>query len=234
MHRVPWSIAATPARLRPPGRRGLRPSSCCDPGRPMVPCTLVGAAWAPSCVRGRRGSPRLRQPRGGCRALAPTRLPGSSMASPAPGARMQRGRGHRVLHQRMSASPVRRRGVLLGPVAAVGAAGSAVPQQHQARSRGASRCRAVVPGTVGLTPSTPVPGAASATITHGHRMVRHPAARVVPAWGTAVGHREARAPASVPSNPTRACRRRRIASAPASLRLLAAPDPWRSASGQAA
>ena len=69
-HRVPWSIAATPARLRPPGRRGLRPSSCCDPCRPMVPCTLAGAAWAPSCVRGRRGSPRLHQQRGGCRALA--------------------------------------------------------------------------------------------------------------------------------------------------------------------
>jgi len=68
--RVPWSIAATPARLRPHGRRDPRPSSCCHPCRPMVPCTLAGAVGAPSCMRGRRGGPRLRQQRGGCRVLA--------------------------------------------------------------------------------------------------------------------------------------------------------------------
>jgi hypothetical protein len=75
--------------------------------------------------------------------------------------------GRRALRQSMSVSPGRRRGVLLGPVAAVGAAGSAGPQQRQARIRGASHCRAVVPGAVRLAPSTPVPGAASAASTQG-------------------------------------------------------------------
>jgi len=96
MHRVPWSIAATPARLRPHGRRGRRPSACCSPCRPMVPCTLAGAVWALSCVRDRRVARGavsrvadvVRWP-----VLAPTRLPGSRMASPAPGARARRGRG---------------------------------------------------------------------------------------------------------------------------------------------
>jgi len=57
-----------------------------------------------------------------------------------------------------------------------------------------------------------------------HRRVQPPAARMVPTWAAVGGHREARTPASVPSNPTRACRRRPTASAPASLRLLGAPD----------
>ena len=43
-------------------------------------------------------------------------------------------------------------------------------------------------------------------------------------WVAAVGPRDARAPASVLSTPTRACRRRWLASAPASLRLPTAPD----------
>jgi hypothetical protein len=137
------------------------------------------------------------------------------------------GGGHCVLRQSMSASPVRRRGVLRGPVVAVGAAGSAVPQQRQARIKRASRCRAVVPGPVGLAPSAPVPGAASAAITHGPPAGAASGGPGGARVGAAVGHREVRAPASVPSTPTRACRRRRIASAPASLRLLAAPEAWR-------
>ena len=58
---------------------------------------------------------------------------------------------------------------------------------------------------------------------------RHPTARGAPAGVAAVGHREARAPASVASHPTRVCRRRPTASARASLRLLGAPETWRSA-----
>ena len=57
-------------------------------------------------------------------------------------------------------------------------------------------------------PSTPGPGAASAAIAHGPRggvaSDGQGGARV----GAAVGHREPRAPASVSSHPTRACRRR--------------------------
>ena len=54
-----------------------------------------------------------------------------------------------------------------------------------------------------------------------------PVAQVVPRWVAAVGHRAGKVPASVLSNPTRACRRPPTASAPASLRLLAAPEAWR-------
>jgi len=145
----------------------------------LLPMPTGGPVYAPGCGVGRGPRPACgavvvapgsgSSVAGGVRwpALAPTRLPGSSMASPAPGTRARRGRGHRVLRQSMPASPVRCRGMLRGPVAAVGAAGSAVPQQRQACSKGASRGRAVVPGTVGRAPSTPVPGAASAAITHG-------------------------------------------------------------------
>ena len=48
--------------------------------------------------------------------------------------------------------------------------------------------------------------------------------QAVHAWVAAVGPRAGRAPASVPSTPTRACRRPLPASAPTSLRLPAAPE----------
>ena len=65
-----------------------------------------------------------------------------------------------------------------------------------------------------------------------HRVWRHPTARMVPAWVAAVGHREARVPASGASNPTKACRRRLPASARASLPLSAAPDARRWVAGR--
>ena len=74
------------------------------------------------------------------------------------------------------------------------------------------------------TPSLRVPGACQPLSPTAYRRLRHPAARVVPAWVAAVSHRDAWVPASVSSTPTRACRRRWIASAPASLRLSTAPD----------
>ena len=64
LHRVPWGIAATPARPRPGDRRDLRRQAscrrlCCL----VVPRGLVGAASGPAGVGGRR--PALQRARGG-------------------------------------------------------------------------------------------------------------------------------------------------------------------------
>ena len=182
-------------------------------------------------MRGRRGGPRLRQPRGGCRALARagTNAPaGEQPGVPGTGSTGAAGAGGAV----SCASAWRC--LLSGGGACCGVRWQWSAQQaalcprsvrhasggHRAAGR-SCRARWVShpPPRCLVRRQPPSPKA--------HRMVRHPAARVVPAWGAAVGHREARAPASVPSHPTRACRRRRIASAPTSLRLLAAPEAWR-------
>jgi hypothetical protein len=113
----------------------------------------------------------------------------------------------------VSAGPVPRRGVRREPAVLVGAAGSAVPQSRQASDRGqhsaGQSCR-------GREPHAPFPRGLvrgqppSPTVS---RAVQPPAARVVPRWVVAVGHWEARAPASVSSPPTRRWRRRATASA---------------------
>ena len=88
-----------------------------------------------------------------------------------------------------------------------GGRGSARPGGGPARPRPCAWCRVSDP----LAPSRGLGG------------IRRPGG-CQRRWVAAVGHRDARAPASVPSTPTRACRRRRPASARASLPLSAAPD----------
>ena len=117
-------------------------------------------------------------------------------ASPSPGPRSGRRRGGRASCARAwSASGARRGGVRWGPAAAVRAAGSARPATGAARSRSVCRARWC------HTPSTP--GARLPPSPMAHRMVRSPAARVVPTWVAAVGHREAWVPASGPQQPNK-------------------------------
>ena len=120
----------------------------------------------------------------------------------------------------LSTRPGLWRGVQWWLVTTVGAADRARSPQRQAhpgRPCGAGgRCQAQGSST---PPSRPR--------RRGRRHLPRPTGRggrVGRTWLAAIGHREARAPASVPSNPTRVCRRRRTASARASLPLFAAPE----------
>ena len=96
--------------------------------------------------------------------------------------------------------------------------GSARPATGAVRSRSVGQ-GPVVPRALHPGPERPAP-----------RLVRSPAARVVPRGWRRSGTGTPGAPRPVPSHPTKACRRRRPVSARASLPLPAAPDARRSAS----
>src|SRR5712691_7414013 len=196
---------------RPGVRRDPLRWSGGHPCRPLTPCALVGrlghsqvceaVVVTPGSGSGVAGG-------GSTPVLAPRRMSVAGVAAPPPGARSRHGHVAPLsCAMRGVASPALRGGFLLGP-----AAGRAARQRRApagpGKRRGASGCRAVVHGPPG--------GAASC-------------GEGAPAGVASVGHREARAPASVSSNPTRVCRRRRTASARASLPLFAAPDAQRSA-----
>ena len=180
-----------------------------SPAPPADPVRAGRAARALSGVRGRRGDPRLRQ-RGGwgwkhARAGSTAHVGGWCRGTATRGKVAAWSRGALSCAMRGVASPALRGGFLLGP-----AAGRAARQRRApagpGKRRGASGCRAVVHGPPG--------GAASC-------------GEGAPAGVAAVGHREARAPASVSSNPTRVCSRLGIASAHASLRPFPAAETWR-------
>jgi len=190
----------------------------------------AGAVCAPSGVQGRRGGPWPWPRWGWCRALARSganarawgwrRLPvtGSTSAVWSGGAVS--------CAQAWLASPAQGGGVRRAPAVA---GPQAVPGL---RSPGAT------PGGITLPRGRAGPGGAmrprpagrvsrQPSLTTAHRVWWPVAARVVPTGVAAVGHWEVRPPASVSSPPTRACRRRWIASAPPSLRLPTAPEAWR-------
>ena len=168
------------------------------------PVRAGGAVRALSGVRGRRGGPRLRQrwgwgwkharagstaPAGGwCRVTA-TRGKGAAGSSDAVACAMSG-----------VASSARRGGVRRGGQ-------QAAPCPSRARH---------ATGRIVLLGGRPRPGGATRPPPRGpaprqspwftaHRAWRHPAAKVVRVGVAAVGHREARTPASVSSNPTRVC-----------------------------
>ena len=187
---------------RPGVRRGPRRGSGGHPCRPLTPCVLVGAARARAGVRGRRGGPgsgRRVAGGGSTPVLAPRRLPVAGGASPRPGARSRPGRGGAwSCAMRGLTSSALRAGGLRGP-AAGRAAGRAVPPQGQASNGGHGAAGRASTARWYHAPSTPGPCAAAVAMVHG------------PPGRAAVGHREARAPASVSSHPTRVCRRRETA-----------------------
>ena len=171
------------------------------PMPPRGPCALVGGACAPSCLRGWRGGRRPRQRRGGWQALARAGahvLAQGQYRVPVTEHQVWAAAGRAASGARAwSASGARREGVRRGPVAAARATGSARP------TTGASRSRSVGQGPVVARAFHPClwrPVAASA---HGPRLMRYPAARVMPTGVAAVGHREAWAPASGPQPPNK-------------------------------
>jgi hypothetical protein len=89
---------------------------------------------------------------------------------------------------------------------------------------GAARCQVVVPGTV---VSGALQRCARSRVSGHLPRSSGPGGIERPRGAAAVGQREGRVPASVLSNPTTACRRRGTAYAPASLRLLPAPEAQR-------
>ena len=156
-------------------------------------------------------------------ALAPPCSPGGSGASPGPGGSARRGR----VAPRAAPWPAQRLLPCVGGGVAGSGGGGRGRRQRQAHHGGSALPgRRVGHGGVTRSPSgcqVPCPRP-SPTVS---RVEWPPAAQGVPTGVAAVGHREGRVPASVPSNPTRACRRPPTAAAPASLRLLAAPEAWR-------
>jgi len=241
MHDCPLPYAPLPlghclnaARPRLGVRRGPRRRSCCRTRRPGGSGSLKGAARAPSCVGAVVVAPRsgssvaevVSEP-----VRAPTRTRVAGVVSLSRGARTRRGE---VVPRPM---PWEGRGVLPCWGASCGvrrlrSGPQSVPCPSRARPAPgglalpggrAEHSDATHPPCLCLAPcQSPSPTS--------HWAWWHPAVRVVPAWVAAVGFREARAPASGASNPTKACRRRLPASARPSLPLPAAPDARRSAS----
>ena len=211
-------------RRRPDGRHAPSRQACGHPCWPVVPYALAGPWWWPLPL----------QQRGWCvpwPVLAPTRTCGAGVTSPSAGGRSPRGRvaappapwvGRRVVPDVKARSRVRL------PWAGL----PAVPCPSRTRPGTGGSTRPVGrPGHGGATRAPPLSLAPCQPLSPTtQRVWRPPAARVVPAWVAAVGHREARAPASGASHPTKACRRRLPASARPSLPLAAAPDAQRSAS----
>ena len=217
---------AAPARPQPDGRRGPRQRSCSHPCHPVVPLRVGGCDVSP---RLRAGPWWWSQ--------APAAAWGEACARPRWRQRARLGSASRPAYQEAALGVVGWRRVLrpgllsvCGPVwgRAVGSgSGGRGRWQRQAHHGGITLPgRRVGHGGVTRSPSVcqvPCPRP-SHTVS---RVEWPPAAQGVPTWVAAVGHREGRVPASVPSNPTRACRRPPTASAPSSLRLLAAPEAWR-------
>jgi len=214
--RAAWPPVAGPTVGTPPaGRRAAtragRWSRMRWRGRGGGPCPCSSVVW---CVP--------------WPVLAPTRTCGAGVTSPSAGGRSPRGRvaappapwvGRRVVPDVKARSRVRL------PWAGL----PAVPCPSRTRPGTGGSTRPVGrPGHGGATRAPPLSLAPCQPLSPTtQRVWRPPAARVVPAWVAAVGHREARAPASGASHPTKACRRRLPASARPSLPLAAAPDAQR-------
>jgi hypothetical protein len=122
------------------------------------------------------------------------------------------------------ASAALRGGMRRGLAAAGRAAVSPMPQQGQASAGGPRAAGWSSTARWCHAPFTPGPYAASVARVHSPPGVAASCGQGGARGGGGRRHREARAPASVSSHPTRVCRRRRTASARPSLRLLAAPE----------
>ena len=214
---------------RPGVRRGLRRWSGGHLCRPLTPCTLVGVARARAGVWGRRGSPQapaVVRLGGGAR---PCWLHGACRGLVSRPRHQGHGRGmgawRRVLHHERGGVSC----IAWGLSAGSGGGGQGRRQRRAPAGPGTRRGGLVLSGgrsRHGGATRPPLRGPAPRQVpwSPAHRAWRQPAARAAPAGTAAGGHREARAPASVSSHPTRVCRRRETASARASLRLFPAPE----------
>jgi hypothetical protein len=190
-------------------RRHTSPSQAQQQARPQAAVVL------PPCAL---GGPRRRvqcAPHPACRAVVVVPGPGHGGA----GVVRSPGLAAYPCHREHERSVVGWRRVLRpglggvsGPGWGRGAGASGGGAAGRAGPGGATRPRPA--GRVSRQPS----------LTKAHRVWWPVAARVVLRWVAAVGPWEARPPASVSSHPTRVCRRRRTASARASLPLFAAPE----------
>jgi len=218
-------------RRRPDGRHAPSRQACGHPCWPVVPSALVGTV--PACGWGRGGGPGpCSSVAGGVHwpVLAPTRTWGAGVTSPSAGGRLPRGRlatppapwlGRRVVPDVEARARVR--------LPWAGRPAAPCPSRTRPSTGGSPRPLGR-PGPGGARRAPPLSLApCQPRSPKTQRVWRRPTARVVPAWVAEVGHREARAPASGASHPTKACRRRLPASARPSLPLVAAPDARRSA-----
>ena len=166
-HWVPVGIAATPACLRPNGRRGPTRRACGLSCRPVVPRALAGVVRAPSGVQGHRGGPWQR-------------LGWGPAACPR---HWEHGCGvvgwRRVLRHERVGVFCAAGGACCGVRRRAGPPSAPCPSRarHATGPRAAERSSQV---RWGHAPAIPGPCAASVAMVHGPRTLRHAAARVAP------------------------------------------------------